>query len=205
MEARKGITVTQTAVNTEESFEDFFAPRGGGAPSFDFDQKIGNGVIGTIVKMEKVQQTKQGEPDTKLWFDAAETQPRMQLNVTLQTELRNWKGVKNVPKDADGNEKPADEDDGTRRVYLKFKSQQAVGEALRKAGATSPKLGGRLGLKLSSISPNPNGPGKIHDYEAVYEAPTGAEGFDFGGSAEAEKAPAAKPEAAPQVSEEPPF
>lgn len=189
---------------TEESFEDFFAPRGGGAPSFDFEKKIGNGVIGTIVKMEKVQQTKQGDPDTKLWFDKEQTRPRMQLNVTLQTDLRDWKGCK-VPTDAEGNDKPASEDDGTRRVYLKFKSQEAVGEALRKAGEKTPKLGGRLGLKLSGIQPNPTGSGSIHLYEAMYEAPSGAEGFDFGAAAEATAVAAEAGPKSDSVPDEPPF
>lgn len=195
--------MTEYTGENEESFEDFFAPRGGGAPSFDFDGRIGNGVIGTIVKMEKVQQTKQGEPDTKLWFDEAKTRPRMQLNVTLQTDLRNWEGVTNIPKGDNDQPKPGSEDDGKRRVYLKFKSQQAVGDALRKAGEKTPRLGGRLGLKLTAISPNPNGPGKVHDYEAVYEAPSGAEGFDFGGD---QAAPAAQaPQAAAPVEDKPPF
>lgn len=185
---------------SEESFEDFFAPRGGGAPSFDFEKKIGNGVVGTIVKMEKVQQTKQGDPDTKLWFDKEQTRPRMQLNVTLQTDLRDWKGCK-VPTDAEGHDKPASEDDGTRRVYLKYKSQEAVGEALRKAGEKTPKLGGRLGLKLTGIEPNPNGSGNVHLYEAMYEAPSGAEGFDFGGDKAADE-PAPKSDS---VLDEPPF
>lgn len=193
--------MTEHIGQDEQDFADFFAPRGGGAPSFDFEKKIGNGVIGTIVKMEKVQQTKQGEPDVKLWFDKEETRPRMQLNVTLQTDLRNWASVTNIPKGDDGNDKPGSEDDGTRRIYLKFKSQDAVGEALRKAGVKGPQIGGRMGLKLISIDPNPNGPGKIHDYAAVYEPPTGAEGFEFGGDKEAK----AEPQGAPQVADEPPF
>lgn len=99
---------------------------GGGVPSASF-LAIGDQVEGIISEPPTLSQQKSidtGLPKT--WEDG---NPMMQLVVTLQTDQRS---------------EEIDDDDGRRRIYVKFNLKNAVADAVRKAGAKSLEVGGRL-------------------------------------------------------------
>ena len=128
---------------------DYFTRGQAGPPAFDFggaDEPPSNpprAVQGIVVEAVKRQQTDidTGQP---LTFD--DGSPRMQLVVTLQTALRNWEGARKIPEGDNGQPKPPHEDDGKRRIFVKFKMEHAVQDALRAAGHTGGIVGGLLGV-----------------------------------------------------------
>lgn len=199
------------------AFEDFFEGGGGEfAPSLKFklgngpggNTEVGGGVIGTIVSMTQQDQTKQGGtekvPDGKGGF-------KKQVQVILQTDLRNWDKVAKVPLDADTKQPlPASEDDGRRAIYVKGWMTGAIGDAVAKAtgGATKvPQIGGKLGVKVIELVPTDKG-NPYPKYEAQYQAPvSGADVFE---SAPTTEAPASAPASTPApttapVVDQPPF
>ena len=91
---------------------------------------IGTQYDGFITSYELRQQTdfKSGKPMT--WDDG---NPRMQLVVTLRTEL-----------------KDDDDDDGMRTLYIKGQMQKAVRDAVSKAGAKGITHDGRLFVRFIS-------------------------------------------------------
>src|SRR5699024_1986567 len=58
---------------------------------------------------------------------------KKQLQVVLETTLRNWDGLKKTPTDQDGVEKPASEDTGSRAIYVKGWMIGPVSDAILKA------------------------------------------------------------------------
>jgi hypothetical protein len=130
---------------------------GGGGKSAKFDQ-VGDTITGAIVSTEVRQQTDlQGNP---LVWDNGD--PRMQLVVTLATDLRD---------DA--------EDDGHRAVYVKgskaFGSKSlhdAVRAAVQNAGAKGLEPGGRLTVSYVGSEPaKTRGFSDRKLWEATYAAP----------------------------------
>lgn len=128
---------------------------GAGAPSFKFNQD-GDQIVGEVADMQARQQTDM-ESGRPLFFD--DGSPRMQLVVTLQTDLRGWQGVGTVPtdKDAMGHDVPRDpsRDDGKRRIYVKSKMQNALMEALRATGSKKLTAGDKLAVRQIGTEPNP--------------------------------------------------
>lgn len=193
-----------------ESPDDFFdGVGGGGAPSFKFNG-INTGVRGTIVDQFRTTVTSpSGEVKT---YDDGRAIP--QLNVTLQTDLRNWDKVTKVPTDEDGNAKPASEDDGLRRIYVKYDMRRAIAVALQSAKAVGGlKNGGELAVKQSGEKPTNKG-NPLPLYEARYTAPSATDEFFGGGADSAPAQPAAQPAMASAAAtptpaaaqeEEPPF
>lgn len=126
----------------------------GGVPSFKFDS-IGAVAKGPIVSLDMQQQRDftSGDPQ---WWDDAKTQPKMQLRIVLATDQH------------DG-----DQDNGHRAIYVKGQMQQAVRDAIKKAGAQKIEVGGTLAVKYDSDGEPPkpklNAP-KL--YVAKYEPPT---------------------------------
>lgn len=186
-----------------ETYDEFFDGVGeGGAPGFHFD-KIGSGMIGTVVDMFKTVVTEPGkERKVKTYADGTQIP---QLNVTLQTELRNWAGIKAGSRsllDDDGNAKPASEDDGLRRVFIKYDMRRAVAKAVKGSGAPGLRPGGKLGIKWAS-SKEVGQANPLPLYEAIYEAPAAGDAF----LAEAHEEPAsmATTVAAAAAYDEPPF
>jgi hypothetical protein len=195
--------------------EDFFDGVGTGAPSFKFNGP-GTGIKGTIVDQYRTHVT-----DTA---GVVKTYPKSgdpipQLNVTLQTALRNWKGVNKIPTDVEGNELPGSDDDGLRRVYVKYDMRRAVAVAVKGVGERYMKTGGELAIKQTGLKDTgqPNG---LPLYEARYAVPVGTDdGFLEGQgdpdpwasatpaapTATQKPAPAAAPPAAPEQDDEPPF
>ena len=103
-------------------------------------------------------------PEQQKDFDTQQPLPgKWQIRIELQTDQR----------DPD-----IDNDDGTRVLYVKGWMQGAVSEALRKAGAKEPEVGGKLAVTWSSTAP-PSRPGLqgAHQYTATYTAPSKAGSF----------------------------
>ena len=198
-----------------QNVDDWFAQNqgGSGAPSFKFNQD-GDTVQGEVVHMEARQQTdmESGKP---LFFDH-DGSPRMQLIVTLQTDLRGWQGVGTIPtdKDAGGNDVPRDPslDDGRRRIYVKSKMQYALMDALRATGSKKLNEGDRLAVRQIGTEPNPkvkNGQ-PVRLYAVVHQPGNpGASAFFAGAAAQQpaaapQQAPVAAPQApAPQYAPQP--
>lgn len=154
---------------------------GESSPSAKFDA-IGTTVGGVITRIgDPMQQTdfSSGKPLT--WDDGT---PRMQLPVTLQTDLRD----------------PSNPlDDGKRTLYVKGEMKKAIGAALRAAGAKM-ALGGTLTVTFSGEEPTAGFPKKL--YTATYAAPAPGGAF-FEEPAVGTPAPVAaahvgQPPAAPQ-------
>ncbi len=136
----------------------FLMASGGRSAKFE---KEGDRIVGYITSMDVRQQTdiKSGEP--KFWDDA-QTQPMMQLVVTLETEIR---------EDED--------DDGMRSVYIRGQMQRAVSDAVRKAGERGLANNGKLGVQYDSTdAPKQRGFNGAKRYNAKYEAPVSSVNFD---------------------------
>lgn len=153
----------------------------GGAPTAKFPT-VGTVIKGTIVSVEKSQQTDMDTGTPKTWDNG---DPMWQWVFTLQTDQR----------DAD-----IADDDGQRRVFAKGQMKAAVDDAIRKSGQKSGTIvGGKLAVKYASDGePKKRGwnPPKI--YSAQYQPPAPADDDFF-----AAPAPAAKPAPASFGDEEP--
>lgn len=123
-----------------------------GAPSAKFPT-IGTTIAGTVLGAEIMQQ-RDFDTDEPAWWDAAKTQPKNQLVITLRTAERD---VANPT------------DNGDRRLFVKGKMLAAV----KKATASNRLAqGGELAVTYSADLPktNPkfNAP---KDYTATYTPP----------------------------------
>lgn len=142
--------------------EGFFGA--GGAPSFKF-AKPGDTVAGKITDLKVVQQTKYnpngGAGDPLSWPNG---DPMMQLNITLQTELR---------------DPSIEDDDGKRRVYVQGKRlRNAVQDAFRAVGAPYLEIGGSYTQTFTGYDPeskNPDNPAKL--YKVTYLRPNASAEF----------------------------
>lgn len=130
---------------------------GGSVPSASF-LKIGDSVSGTISEPPTVQQQRDmttNEP--KVWENG---DPMMQLVVTLQTDERDRK---------------IEDDDGRRRIYVKFNMKKSVADAVRKAKAKELLVGGKLTVTYThdgEVTRRGFSPPKF--YSAVYSPPAAA-------------------------------
>lgn len=127
----------------------------GGGKSFSFET-IGDKIAGTVVSAEAAQQTDMDTGQPATWADG---KPKMQVIVTLQTDL---------------DEEPGD--DGQRRVYLKGSkpntSAGAVKAAIKAAGATGIEVGGKLQIAYTGDGePTKRGWNAPKEYAAKYEPP----------------------------------
>ena len=146
----------------------FFA--GGGGKSFSWkDKPIGTTVSGVIKTVHPPQQAT--DPvDGSPAIVKKTGKPKIQVRIDLQTNERD-------PLDP--------EDDGVRGVYVGGWMTGAVGDALRKAGATEPQVGGTLTVRLTEREPNP-GLNPTNKFDAHYvPAPVTAGFFEGGGQAAA--------------------
>lgn len=134
-----------------KDFDDILG--GGGRTSAKFE-KPGDTYVGQIIHKEARQQTSFTTGEL-LYFDNGE--PRMQLVIAIQTQLRD----------------PAiEDDDGVRAVYVKGKdSTNNLRNAIKMASAKRLEEGGWLKTWCSTLKPNPKGlPSKILDFQ--YAPPT---------------------------------
>lgn len=189
-----------------DSVEDFFEGTvSSGAPGFQWGE-IGTGIRGVITDLFKTVVTEpagpgqQAKPKLRDPSDPKSTIP--QLNITLQTDYRNWdrvyvdrKGNKGIPTNPDGTPKPPSEDTGERRIFCKYDMRRAVGQALFDAtGSTAGgiKVGGTLAVKYSGEKDT----GQVNAlplYEARYAPPAPSDNFDFGVDQGQAPAPATPP------------
>jgi hypothetical protein len=131
---------------------------GGGGKSAKFDQ-VGDTITGDIVSTEVRQQTDMKDGSPLVWENG---DPRMQLVVTLATDLRD-----------------DEDDDGHRAVYVKgskaFGSRSlhdAVRAAVQAANAKGLEPGGRLTVSYVGTEPaKTRGYSDRKLYEAQYAAP----------------------------------
>ena len=181
------------AVQTGDEFDDFFSGGGEKIPGFDFgatqnggEKQVGSMIVGTITEMAKMAQRDYSDKNKVLYWEPRDEsevrRPRMQLAITLQTDLRNWQGVKPklIPTDPVTNQQlTPDHDTGLRRVYVKEYSDmnRAINIACQQAGQ-KPRKGGKLALIVRGFEPTDRGNDKVL-YEARYQpapevAPTDA-------------------------------
>ena len=137
-------------MTVDASVEGFLS--GGGAPAAKFPEP-GATIKGTIEDAMVSQQTDlDGKPKT--WDDG---NPRQQLVVTLATDER---------------DSSLDDDNGSRRVFIKGAMLTALKDALKKAGAKNIEVGGTLAIKYTEdgvpTKPGFNAP-KL--YLCQYKAP----------------------------------
>ena len=153
-------------------YDEFFQRGGNFAPSFKFDQ-IGANVAGEILSIDQQDQTDFDDPTKKLYDDRGNV--KQQLQIILQTPLRNWQGVAKIPADQEtGQPQPPSMDDGRRAVYVKGWMIGAVGDAVEKATGlrAAPQVGGRLAVRFAKTQPPRSGRGQdMKLYEAVYVPP----------------------------------
>lgn len=203
-------------MSTNEQFDDFFEGGGGEfAPSLKFkngsgpggNTEVGGGVIGTVLSMQKMDQTKMGSTEKIL---DKQGNPKQQMQIILQTDLRGWDKVAKVPTHADGDKKgqPLDpsEDDGRRAIYVKGWMTGAIGDAVLAATGRkgAPAIGGKLGVKVTELVPTDQG-NPYAKYAAVYTPPTGGEGFFEPAQAASQAAATPAPAQPAPAADQPPF
>ena len=122
-----------SAINSSQDFFDTYAGEGGGgAPAFKF-QSLGDTVKGVVVSTRPMEQTVFGSnPPRPIPDPKRPGQNKMQLQVILETNLRNWEGC-NPGKDRDGNPEPASADTGSRAIYVKGWMIGAIKQAVLEA------------------------------------------------------------------------
>lgn len=136
---------------------------------------VGDVCIGVIVEEPiEIDQTVYGKGTPKLDKNG---KVQTQLVVVLQTDSRNWDKALKTPTDETGASKPGSVDTGLRALFVKFKLRDAIGEAIRKAGASGLEVGGKLSVAYTNESTfNGN---EVKEYAAKYEPPVTAAGADF--------------------------
>jgi hypothetical protein len=137
---------------------------GGASKTFQF-YAPGDEVQGEVIGWERQQQTDMDTGQPKFFPNG---QPRFMWKVTLQTNLTKGAGLKEWD--------PTEEDDGIRTVYLRWRSEQAVIEAIRKSGARRPELGAILTLRYAKVGPK-QGNFNTKLYEAHWVPPDPAAQF----------------------------
>lgn len=109
---------------------------GSSQPGFSFIRP-GDRVIGVITDEPETRQMKvwkQGKPSDELavWPDGS---PKWQLVIPLQTQFRNWEGIREPDRSVP--------DDGRRNVYVNGKHREAaLKQAIRSAGVDWLEVGG---------------------------------------------------------------
>jgi hypothetical protein len=179
-----------------QSVDDYWAQNSGGgrgAPSYFFTPEA-PAVRGTIVDMQARQRTEVGTGVPKFNKDG---KPQMQLEVTLQTDLRGWQGVKpdkipsqTNPQTGQSFPLPPEHDDGKRRVYVWYTLRDALQEAMQEAGVQQPKVGDMLAVQVVGTQPNPVGGNAIKVYKAWIQ-PGSPDAQAFFGQGQAVAPPAA--------------
>lgn len=129
---------------------------GSGSKSFQFEH-IGASVTGTILEITQRQQTDLNDGSLKYWDNG---QPKMMYTIKLQTTLRD-----------------DEDDDGIRHVNVKWKSQRAVQDAVRRAGAKNIALGGVLTLTYIADAPKTGKLQPPKEWAAEYVPPDPASTF----------------------------
>lgn len=140
-----------------------FLMGGGGVPTFSFGplgSPPGASVTGKILKLDMSQQTDFKDRTPLTWPNG---DPKMQLEVTLQTTLR---------------DPTIEDDDGQRRVFIKGKGlTDATRDAVRAVGADGLEIGGTLTVTYSHDTRPPGGGNAYREYKVSYERPNVSAAF----------------------------
>lgn len=124
----------------------------GGIASISWkDNPIGHTVIGTIVDQPKAEQVKKFDSDELDFWPSGD--PKMQIVVTIQTDLRD-------PADAN--------DDGKRRLHIPPRMQAPVREAVKRASAPGLAIGGRIAVRRTGGTGDKGSP---FEFAAEYAPP----------------------------------
>lgn len=123
---------------------------GGGIPAAKF-LNVGDQIVGFVGDQEMRQQSDYKTKELMVWPDG---NPRMQLVLTLITEDR-------IDED----------DDGFRKVYVKNQMAQALGFAIRQAGAKQLEDGGKVLIKYESNGEAAPGMNPPKVYKVRYQLP----------------------------------
>jgi hypothetical protein len=186
---------------------------GSGAPSYEWPSQIDPRnknrivpVIGSVVQgtITDIFVTVVKDATTKAPKLNKKQQQQPQVNLTLQTDLRNWDMCKNIPlvdpADSNSPQKDPAEDTGERRIYVKYRMLDALARAIK--GSPQQKGGPRVGAKVAvrvkdlTYDKDPlRHP--LPDYDAAYEPPVSgpADGIFAQAESAAWTAPAASDEA----------
>lgn len=140
------------------------------------DNPVGHTVIGTIVDEPKVAQMTKFESDELDFWPSGD--PKMQIIVTLQTELRD----------------PADAlDDGKRHLHISPRMMSPVREAVKRVGAAGLAIGGKLAVRRTGGT---GATGSPFEFAAEYQQPAVDPGGLLAASQPATPATAAPAQAA---------
>lgn len=174
---------------------------GGGAPGAklsDVDDYVMGEIVDQFMAPATDFSTKKPKLDKKT---GAEIE---QLVVIVQTEHRNWDNVNKIPlvdkDDRSSGNRPGEEDDGRRAVYVEpwTNIAYAVRDGLKDAGVQGGlQNGATFGVKVVGFKDTGKGnPAKQH--KVVYTPPAAPSASDafFGGGATQEQAPAQEAPAA---------
>jgi len=134
-----------------------------GVPAYYFET-LGDQVGGEILEVKPGVVTDIGTTEPKLDKNG-KTQP--QLAITVQTSLRNWEHVKTPPTDENNQPRPGADDDGRRRIYVKYASGVAALYAVLKAANATPadlREGAMFGAQFSETRPTAKGQQKVFTY-----------------------------------------
>lgn len=124
---------------------------GGGGTSARFEN-IGDRVTGTITVTPEIKQQTDPQTGKPSFWDNGD--PKMQLIVTLATDQR---------------DDTVEDDDGTRRLFVKGKMQYAIRDAVKTAGAKGLEVGGRLTVTHTGLGDAPfKGASRAKLYAADY-------------------------------------
>jgi hypothetical protein len=190
-----------------------------GAAGARFDE-VGDSVLGEVVDKYVVDYVPFGKKDPEI--DERTGKPVQQLVIVLQTETRNWEDhpKAKIPKDQDGNPRPAEQDNGRRALYLRKGTN--IYSALAKAVAAAlpagekpgkhPLVGGKIGMQFFEDEDTGKG-NPLKKFRGKYVAPAAkAESdsfFDEGAASSEPKqdkvADEVKASKASVADEEPPF
>jgi hypothetical protein len=190
-------SVAEQQITTENFFENAVGASGPSGPSALLSEPD-DYVVGEIIHQSIVDAKKFGKKDE--YEKDRDGKTIQQLVVVLQTDRRNWDGVKpsNVPfvdpDDESKGRKPPSEDEGLRTVFIKQYTNiaAAVNDAVIKAtGKRGPILnGGTLGVKITRLEDTGKG-NPLKHHGATYTPPAASSGFEF--KAGADETPAEAP------------
>lgn len=134
------------------------------APACSFDGPPGIIWEGVVLEGPKPVHQKNYDTEELEYWDDEKTKPKISLVIKLQTEVRD-------PTNP--------EDSGVRALWLRGKSQQAVGQAMRAAGVKEVVPGGFLSVEFYQEVDTPPKPGQAANkkrfktklYRATYTPP----------------------------------
>ena len=160
-----------------------------GAPGISFKDPAmrGKWVAGTILNMEKIQQTDFQSKKPK-FYDEEKTQPMWQIVFTLQTDDR---------------DPEIDNDDGIRSLYAKGQMIGAIRTAIKETGHQGEVVGGKLGIVWYGEGEAKNGLNPPKQYKAKFAPPSATDAVNDVAETEPEADAPVPPPPSEEFSEEP--